>query len=404
MKAAQPQLLSLIGVRFFLALWVLVFHETYTGYLRLWVPRFPDVVLCLCRTAYIAVSLFFVLSGFVLAYNYPLDKRWNLSRLGHFAIARFGRIYPVYFVCLILMAPRVIEVKAAWYYVKLSVLHFTLLQAWVPGLAATWNYPGWSLSAETFFYASFPFVGVLLWRASRLSSQLWLMALLWIGALAAPLVVVLIGLRGIGDISATLDVPGTEMWWRNLITLNPVLRLGDFCMGIVLARVYSDLQNRNSPLAGRGYRLYVPATVLVAIAILFARHIPYALFNNGLLLPLYGMVVLGFALGGGFPIRFLSTRLVVFLGNVSYPMYLIHVPLLAWVDHWCRLHHRPRPEGLDVMLLYMLAVVVLAAILQVLIAEPANRMLRKRLTPVFDRLLSARCKAGRAETLPLSAS
>jgi peptidoglycan/LPS O-acetylase OafA/YrhL len=60
-------------MRFFLAFWVVLFHGySPTGFLS--AVTFPNPLSRLFNTGYMAVGMFFVLSGFVLAYNYPLER------------------------------------------------------------------------------------------------------------------------------------------------------------------------------------------------------------------------------------------------------------------------------------------------------------------------------------------
>lgn len=59
----------------------------------------------LVGTGYAAVGIFFLLSGFILAYNYDLGTQWSDQGKLRFAIARFSRIYPVYLLGLLLVLP-----------------------------------------------------------------------------------------------------------------------------------------------------------------------------------------------------------------------------------------------------------------------------------------------------------
>jgi peptidoglycan/LPS O-acetylase OafA/YrhL len=78
MPVSKPQILPLTGMRFFLPLWVVVFHHTgATGILRVTVANAPSAVSSILRTGYVAVGIFFVLSGFILSYNYKLAQPWS---------------------------------------------------------------------------------------------------------------------------------------------------------------------------------------------------------------------------------------------------------------------------------------------------------------------------------------
>lgn len=108
-----------------------------------------------------SVSFFFVLSGFILFYNYGDDRQSPLNAT-KFWIARFARIYPVYLLGMIVMTPFLFHrwmVDPRFVTHKIvtgGVVSLTLLQAWFPHYASLWNGPGWSMSVEAFCYALFP--------------------------------------------------------------------------------------------------------------------------------------------------------------------------------------------------------------------------------------------------------
>jgi len=90
-------------MRFGLAIWVILHHICGKGMmLEAWARSLPAPFPALIAGGYLAVQTFFVLSGFVLARTYA-HARWNRRSLGRFFTARFARIYPVYFVSLIVI-------------------------------------------------------------------------------------------------------------------------------------------------------------------------------------------------------------------------------------------------------------------------------------------------------------
>jgi peptidoglycan/LPS O-acetylase OafA/YrhL len=105
----RNRLLPLTGLRFFLAISVVIYHQTSPdNYLGPVTPRLPDILFAISRTGYVAVDVFFVLSGFVLSYFYSLATRFSSSQLVSFAINRFARIYPTYCLGLLLIAPFIV--------------------------------------------------------------------------------------------------------------------------------------------------------------------------------------------------------------------------------------------------------------------------------------------------------
>jgi peptidoglycan/LPS O-acetylase OafA/YrhL len=394
MNTIRRPLHALTGVRFVLAFWVILYHQIPHSSLSLrvnWLPDFlPDAFSIVLRTGYVAVTVFFVLSGFVLAYNYDLSGPWNAGQIRRFFAARFSRIYPAYFAGLLLMAPLM-----AWRATKLDPdqrflalltagFNFTLLQAWIPDMAMTWNYPGWSLSNEAFFYACFPFVGVWLWRRLRSMPALVTgVIVLWAVSVAAPFIAVLLPVPGFGELTAASleHTSPTAAFEANLIRYNPALRLAEFCAGILLAGVYRMIPVQH-PLSGRGWWIYGPSMVLCAAILSHADRLPYAPTHNGLLLPLYMLIVLGLALDGGFVAHAFSTRQLIFLGNASYTMYIFHAPVQSWLMLAWRSITGSFPVATPGWVaLYALFVLGFSSLFFVLVEEPVHQWLRQRLAP-----------------------
>ena len=177
-----------------------------------------------------AVSFFFVLSGFVLAYAYPRLSSW--AEVSAFIIRRWFRVWPLHFACLLILLilmPQLLSEAAGsfqgWLELASNIL---LLQAWVPLSAFyfSFNTVSWSISVEWFFYLCFPF---LLWLMIRRNSAL---PALWAAFL--PLVVILF-------LCAAFNVPDydgvkNQLTTHGLIYIGPVARLLEFAVGMALQR------------------------------------------------------------------------------------------------------------------------------------------------------------------------
>lgn len=396
MVEAKAQLLPLTGLRFFLALWVIIFHQPFlTGYS--WMAPFPAPLPSLFHAGYLAVGVFFVLSGFILSYNYGLEGSWPGSQLKKFGAARFARIYPSYCIGLILSAPWVADALAKHFSllrvlkeIAAAVLTWTLLQAWIPQTADAWNGPGWSLSVEASFYFCFPVVGVALWRLSRPSTLLTAGLLVWASSLIAPLIAVHRGLPDSAGFPAAMWNPDSAGAWTNFIKFNPLLNLPQFCMGIIIGRGFHLLRGRRKAWLGRGYWLYLPGLILEGLVIVRYQSPLYLFLHNGLLLPLHSLVILGFALDGGILARFLSLRPLVFWGNASYSMYIFHMPLAGWLSAISKRLISAKLEGLLVAILYVGVLICFSSIIFKYVEEPGNRMLKRKLISWFDPSTTAR--------------
>lgn len=377
----KQQLDALTGLRFLLALWVVVFHQSAV------LGPVPFYIAGILHTGYVAVGFFFVLSGFVLAYNYPLVKAWSRKEVGRFGVARLSRIYPAYLLGLVAAAPvllfgahgslRQFSAAVAGKESFTALLSLSLLQSWVPQAALSWNGPGWSLSNEAFFYLCFPFIGLPLWRLSRTRSIVAAALCIWAAALIAPFIAIAVPIAGFGNVPATFEVASS--FWPNLVKFNPLLRLPEFCTGILLARAYTLL--KQSPLSGRGYYLYLPALAAVATTLSLGSSIPYPAIHNSVLLPLYACIILGFALGGGPVAALLATRPFTFLGGASYSLYILHFPLTCWFFGVGRRIYGHEVAGPGVVALYIALAIALSALVFKLVEEPLNKVLRRTLSP-----------------------
>ena len=237
---SRPFLPALTGVRFLAAFYVVLFHVSglQVHGLNL-ISSTPWWLKGLVGSGYVAVSLFFTLSGFVLAYTY-LDSE-GLPRISdrQFWRARFARIYPVYLLGLVVAAPFAFSSlfhreppPSTFQIASTIVAPITLLQAWTPTLAIAWNIPGWSLSVEAFFYALFPFIARGLAGASR-RTLLIVAVVSWAFTLAIPAIYLVWAPDGLAWPQAA-----SYGLWLNGIKFNPLARLGEFMIGVVLGRLF----------------------------------------------------------------------------------------------------------------------------------------------------------------------
>src|SRR6187431_702382 len=226
----RPELLALTSVRAFAALEVVLLHTLFElGGKE--ARAIPATIVQLLTRGDLAVSFFFVLSGFILAYTYCDDENELKTTPWKFWRARFARIYPLYFLGFLLDGPRVIALfvgsvaSLASAAVKIGVAglaYVTLLQAWHPRVTNTWNTPGWTLSVEAFFYAVFP-VLLRVTKSWKLRSFCWVAAASW--ALPILLHTILFEDR--------MSV-GAHTFWRSF----PPLRLPEFVLGVAAGRLF----------------------------------------------------------------------------------------------------------------------------------------------------------------------
>jgi peptidoglycan/LPS O-acetylase OafA/YrhL len=341
---------ALTGLRFVLAIWVIVHHLTDKRMmLNDWASSTPPAARALLHGGYLAVETFFVLSGFVLTLTYG-STAWDQKKLIRYAAGRFARLYPNYLLGLLIVSPFIADYLLAGPALSEKAAQLTIyglaLQGWTTP-AVYWNTPAWSLSCELFFYLCFPLVALSLRNRSPIKT-LTVLA----GAISLPMLL------------ARMGAPAT---WK------PVHHLADFLLGIAAAGVYEALAKSNIRPARNGWWFYGPAAALGLIVVSYGDLVSRSMDLNTALRPLNGALIVGLALGGGLPATLLSTPVATYLGRASYSMYILHIPMLWWYK---RFWWYSRLTQTLAAVVYLLAVVLLSAVVLRLVEEPANRRLR----------------------------
>jgi len=378
-KKVVSEVLPLTALRFFLASWIVYFHlcvviPSMSGAQKPGASPWLNTVFC----AYVAVSVFFVLSGFVLALNYPLHQSWNSADRKRFFVARFSRIYPVYVLGLAAVAQLIVANSLAQHSKAIllrrigsGLLNLAMVQSWIPQASITWNGPGWSLSDEAFFYLCFPVLGSLFFRISTIRKVILAFTGLWALVLLPALLSLAAHVSGYSDVPATARPDFPFAWF---VGFNPLLNLPVFLSGIVACRCFLII-NQSGRLKGKGYLLYLPSFALLFTLTSFGSRIPYPLMHNGLTLPASFGIILGLSIGDRYLCALLSNPVLVFLGKASYAEYLLHFPIRAAFEalgaSWTTLDQ----------IAYFVAVLAISAVVFHFYEEPLQRKLRRLLSP-----------------------
>jgi peptidoglycan/LPS O-acetylase OafA/YrhL len=321
----RPRLHALTTLRFFAALHVVLFHMRIVGIL----PGGPWWYQNYAGIGFVGVNFFFVLSGFILVYTYEGPQLSARS----FWWARFARVYPAYLLSLIVAAPffffavRQLDLPFfAWSKQHLflaCLLTLGLLQSWVPQGALTWNSVCWSLSVEAFFYFVFPY---FLIRSRKLSSSglLWWVIALWCVSLSLTFGYVLLHPDG----AANVNSGATNLFWKNVISFNPLVRLPEFLIGMMAGRLFLQ-----EIAGGNRSKKFATPLVLAGLAgfaaiIIFANRIPNPVLSAGLLSPAFAAIIFGAAWQPRW-LSFLAAPWLILLGDASYSLYLLHSLLIT---------------------------------------------------------------------------
>ncbi|MFO0582693.1 MAG: acyltransferase [Anaeromyxobacter sp.] len=351
---AGAELRALTGLRFVAALGVLLLH--YGGQLVAWAPPAVDAVRL---GGHVWVGLFYLLSGFVLARAHPRPMDAAGRRV--FWGGRLARLYPLYLLAFLASAPSALAQvpdRGEGAVFAAGVLSLVLAQAWAPTLALVWNGPAWSTSVVFAFGLAFPFLAAWM-RGLRTRSLAAAGVLAWGASVALPLA--WLALR---DGAAPFEA-GDPSPWGNLLERHPLVRGLEFAAGVALGLLHARGAVRAPPAAA-------PLALGAVALVLATGAAPYLLLHNGLLAPLFALVLLALATGEGWLARALASRPAVALGEASFALYILQEPL------WCLARALPGAPALPkpgFVTLYVVGAWVVALAAHRIIARPARRLL-----------------------------
>jgi peptidoglycan/LPS O-acetylase OafA/YrhL len=304
MAEERQKLDHLTTTRFFAALSVIFYHGgREIGMISL---------LPMLTSGPTAVNYFFVLSGFVLTLAYfRSGVEFDLRK---YFIARFSRIYPVYFLAFVLTCLYYIGImsKVKWGKILANIF---LLQAWIPRYGQSFNIAAWSLSVEVFFYVIFPF---LILAMKRLNANQILSISLWFWAIS----------QIAHSILFILFMPEHLIWLHYF----PPFHLNAFLLGIAGGVWY--LKNAGTPGANQpAIRIILLGSLgFVTLAICLREYIPslfrYFYLDAGLLAPFFLLIVLALSLDKSMISKRLKDSRLVLLGESSYALFILHIPVL----------------------------------------------------------------------------
>jgi peptidoglycan/LPS O-acetylase OafA/YrhL len=348
----------LTGLRCFAAINIVLFHFSNPQ----WFGWFAPVV----NAGYASVSYFILLSGFVMASNYSARARAGQFDTIRYYKARFTRLYPIYLLSL-LLAWRVLPQEWAshthgmfWAGIVLAPL---LLQGWIPEIATFLNTPAWTMSAESFYYVIFPWMAR--WKnPERIRDHVWKLSGIWFLGLIPGTLYILFKPDGIAHPDRFSYGP-----WLQALKYTPLPHLASFTFGVLLAGL-------DAVMPRPGFlRFFLGAFGFVALfGVLSSGVMPYPLLHDGLLMPLFGCIILGLA--GENPLAYtIGARPLVFVGEASYCLYLLHFNMWNLI-HDTHVLDRVGLGCFDPWISYFL-LIVMALLALYFIEKPMQRQLRK---------------------------
>ncbi len=360
----RPDIPALTSIRFFAALWVVLFHIREIGLWTGGTPLYQSII----SVGYLGVGFFFVLSGFILVYVYA-GREIAKPR---FWQARFARIYPAYLFSLLVTIPNLLHFLPIAQRMHVGGLVLVsnplLLEAWFPRILFFWNPVAWSLSVEVIFYLIFPFAMRLLEKLGRNRLPLWIAAS-WLASLVFTTSYVLLHPDGVlHTTSQSNDLP-----WLGVLKLNPLVRLPEFLLGMGAGALFLQLPSRS-----RTWPILTAAGLLV-LAIAIRNVIPYPILHTGLLAPVFALLIFGLATQPAWTRAFSAAPLIL-LGEASYSLYLLHTVPIVTLTFGMRLGNSP--HILAIVAAYLVGTCLVSIAVYLLIEKPARRLLRPRINRV----------------------
>ena len=253
------------------------------------------------------VDFFFVISGFCM--YLMIDKNtFHIATYGRFLFKRFLRIAPAFFVSVMVYALLIKSAQPAfpfWYNV---LFHFLFLNNIVTGNSISG--PFWSIGVEWHFYMILPVVIFLGNRVSIVTATL----------LLSFCSILFFCFCNLGYFNAA--------WWENQV----VLRFPEFACGIIAAHLF--LRHKKVPkilsgaigliigftimYSGR-FMMFTPFLIKAGPVAFIFKAISYTVMTAGFAFVLFHVVTIPSLLS-----RLLSTSVMVYLGRISYSIYLWH--------------------------------------------------------------------------------
>lgn len=264
---------------------------------------------------YLGVSFFFILSGFILSYTYQEKIITGKVSNKEFIINRITRIYPLHILTLLISIPLVfvnIEgiLNGIIQFVNMFINIF-LIQSFIPikGIYFGFNSPSWSISNELFFYLLTPYLFRNFINEIKTNRFILILGLM---------VVVIIGIQ-------TIPIS----YHHSIFYINPIVRLLDFIIGIYLYEIYKS-NNIKGLNFTKSSLVEILSISLFIVFFYFHNDIPKVYrYSVYYWIPML-FIIYVFSVGKGLLSNMLSNRIFVYLGEISFGFYLIHLLVIKY--------------------------------------------------------------------------
>ncbi len=311
---------ALTGIRFFAALMVFFHH----------IPPFtlensPLFLTKFINELYVGVTMFFILSGFIITYKYLLKEKFDYRE---YLWKRFTRIYPLYFLLTIFTF-----VTTAWYFKDFTskqffelLMNLTLLKGFFSNYIFTGIPQAWTLTVEECFYLTSPILAFILFKN------------IYKRIITLTFSIILIGCV-IGYLGQILKLDTLLPSFKFLLNFSFFGRIFEFLLGMILAKFYVQQKKFNvrhcTSIGILGIILSIYVLSLIANSPGTGDNHWIGILINNLILPIVGIAPFYWGLLNEktWIQNFLSAKPLQILGKSSYAFYLIHVSVFQEFIH-----------------------------------------------------------------------
>lgn len=362
---------SLTALRGIAALLVAVFHFEMAA--ARFVPADQTMFFEKC---YLMVDLFFIMSGFIMIHVYSdhFKNKIQANTLKNFLVARFARIYPLHIFTLLLLVvivrwitdwgnPPILLEQPSDILPNVFLLHsFGVTNIY------SWNIPSWSISAEWAAYLLFPIIAICINKKRALS--IILLTILVVAAYYSIMYV----LPRKNPINPAIPVP------HNLNTTfdyGYIRGIAGFTTGILIYLAY-ELQAIRKAFSSDLISL------LIVLGIIVSMHFS---LNDGITVSLFAVLVLSFTANNGRIAKICNRKILQFLGNISYSIYLMQIFLQEPFSHGIYLpgtigmgrgkQNIDFSSGILYCIVYLILLVIISYVTYQWIERPSRRFINR---------------------------
>ena len=241
------------------------------------------------------VHFYLLLSGFILTYSFHNNEKINTKK---FYISRFIKLYPLYFISLLMVC-----IFTGFKGKEKMTYHLVLLQDWIFPKALDYNAAAWYLSTLAFLYFLFPILLKLYKKHEKFMITVSIIIMVYtyyIHLMFLPLI--------------------NDEIMHQLFNYFPLMHLGSFMMGITVFYICLKIKERKI------YSFLV--IIYIIFLIYFMNNIPAGLpYIGSYITVTFIPLIIFLSKDSGFFSKILDNKFFIFLGSFSYAIYIFHVPI-----------------------------------------------------------------------------